>query len=136
MAYRFEKLEVWTRALDYSDQVHDIAQQLPKHERYNLADQMTRAANSIALNVAEGSTGLSDAEQDRFLRIAVRSLLETVATLHLVKRREYLDDVEFLREAYRESETLFAKLQAFRSSLDTDTSVREETIGYDDGVPF
>lgn len=121
MAYKFENLEVWTRALDYSDQVHDTAQQLPKHERYNLADQMTRAANSIALNVAEGSTGLSDAEQDRFLRIAVRSLLETVATLPLVKRRGYLDDVEPLREAYRESETLFAKLQAFRSSLDTDT---------------
>lgn len=52
MAYKFEDLEVWTRALDYSDQVHDIAEQRPKHERYNLADQMTRAANSIALNVA------------------------------------------------------------------------------------
>jgi four helix bundle protein len=52
MAYKFEDLEVWTRALDYSDQLYDIAEQLPKHERYNLADQMTRAANSIALNVA------------------------------------------------------------------------------------
>jgi len=52
MAYKFEDLEVWTRALDYSDQMHDIAEQLPKHERYNLADQMNRAANSIALNIA------------------------------------------------------------------------------------
>ena len=63
-------------------------------------------------------------------------MLETVATLHLVKRREYLNDVDPLREAYRESETLFATRHAFRSSLDTDTSVREETIGHDDGVPF
>ena len=136
MAYKFEDLEVWIRALDYSDQVHDIAEQLPKHERYNLADQMTRAANSIALNVAEGSTGLSDAEQDRFLRIAVRSLLETVACLHLIKRREYLEDLNPLREAYRESETLFAKLQAFRASLDTDSSVREPSVEYDDEAPF
>ncbi|WP_263841220.1 four helix bundle protein [Salinibacter sp.] len=53
MAYKFEDLEVWTRALDYSDQVHDIAQRLPKHERYNLADQITRAANNrLCLNVA------------------------------------------------------------------------------------
>ena len=53
MACKFEDLEVWTRALDYSDQVHDIAQRLPKHERYNLADQITRAANNrLCLNVA------------------------------------------------------------------------------------
>mgnify|MGYP006432827659 CR=1 FL=1 len=52
MAYKFEQLEVWQRALDYADQIHEIADELPKHERYNLADQMTRAANSIPLNVA------------------------------------------------------------------------------------
>ena len=52
MAYKFEKLDVWQRALAYSDQIHEIADQLPKHERYNLRDQMTRAANSIALNIA------------------------------------------------------------------------------------
>ena len=136
MAYKFEDLEVWQRALDYADQIHEIADELPKHERYNLSDQMTRAANSIALNIAEGSTGLSDAEQDRFLRIAVRSLLETVASLHLVKRRGYLDDLDPLRKAYQESETLFAKLQAFRASLDTDSTVQEGEIEYTDGAPF
>ena len=136
MAYKFENLEVWRRALDYADRIHEIAEQLPKHERYNLADQMTRAANSVCLNIAEGSTGLSDTEQDRFLRIAIRSLLETVASLHLVKRRGYLDDPDPLREAYQESETLFAKLQAFRHSLDSDADVREPPVEYDDNVPF
>ncbi|MCS3953301.1 four helix bundle protein [Salinibacter ruber] len=97
---------------------------------------MTRAANSIALNIAEGSTGQSDAEQDRFLRIAIRSLLETVASLHLIKRRDYLDDLDPLRAAYRESEALFAKLQALRSSLDTDSTVREPSVEYDDEAPF
>lgn len=52
MAYKFEQLDVWERALEYIDQIHDIAEHLPKHERYNLGDQMTRAANSIALNIA------------------------------------------------------------------------------------
>ena len=136
MAYKFERLDVWERALDYIDQIHEIADRLPKHERYNLSDQMTRAANSIALNIAEGSTGLSDTEQDRFLRIAIRSLLETVASLHLVKRRDYLDDPDPLREAYRDSETLFAKLQAFRSSLDSDADVGEPLVEYEDDVPF
>ena len=136
MAYKFEQLEVWNRALDYADQIHEVAEQLPKRERYNLADQMPRAANSVCLSIAEGSTGLSDTEQDRFLRIALRSLLETVATLHLVKRRDYLDDPDPLREAYRDSETLFAKLQAFRSSLDSDADVGEPLVEYEDDVPF
>jgi hypothetical protein len=148
MAYKFEKLDVWQRALDYSDQIHEIADQLPKHERYNLRDQMTRAANSIALNIAaqrllprsaqgaEGSTGSSDAEQGRFLQISIRSLLESVACLHLVKRQGYVDDIETLREAYRESETLFAQLQAFRSSIEGESSVQEDIVGYDDGAPF
>jgi four helix bundle protein len=136
MAYKFENLEVWRRALDYADRIHEIAEQLPKHERYNLSDQMTRAANSIALNIAEGSTGLSDTEQDRFLRIAIRSLLETVACLHLVKRRDYLDNLDTLRDAYRDSEILFAKLQAFRSSLEGDSTVQEPPIEYSDDPPF
>jgi four helix bundle protein len=136
MAYKFEQLDVWQRALAYSDQIHEIADQLPKYERYNLRDQMTRAANSIALNIAEGSTGSSDAEQGRFLQVAIRSLLESVACLHLVKRRGYVDDLETLRTAYRESETLFAPLQAFRSSIDGESSVQEDIVGYDDGAPF
>ena len=136
MAYKFENLEVWRRALDYADRIHEIAEQLPKHERYNLSDQMTRAANSIALNIAEGSTGLSDTEQDRFLRIAIRSLLETVACLHLVKRRDCLDNLDTLRDAYRDSEILFAKLQAFRSSLEGDSTVQEPPIEYSDDPPF
>ena len=63
-------------------------------------------------------------------------MLETVACLHLINRRDYLDDPEPLREAYRESETLFAKLQAFRSSLENDSRVRESPVEYEDNAPF
>jgi len=66
--------------------MYAIAEQLPPSEEYNLKSQITRAATSISLNIAEGSTGLSDAEQAQFLRIAIRSLLETVACLHLIER--------------------------------------------------
>ena len=117
MGYKFEKLEVWKRSLEYIDLIYAIAEALPASEAYNLKSQATRAANSIALNIAEGSTGLSDSEQARFLQIAIRSLLETVACLHLISRRNYLSDTDLLREAYRSSESLFAQLQAFRSTL-------------------
>ena len=137
MSYKFENLEVWQLALEYTDHVYQIAEQLPDHERFNLAEQMKRAANSIALNIAEGSTGLSDREQARFLSIASRSLIETVSALHLIHRREYLDDLKPLRETYTFSEKLFAKLQSFRSTLKDDSSTVQERIPpYDEGTPF
>jgi len=78
---------------------------------------LRRAAVSIALNIAEGSTGQTNAEQARFLGIAIRSLVETVACLHLIHRRGYLDDEDPLWETYQASEKLSAKLQAFRRAL-------------------
>jgi len=46
MACKFEDLDVWQRALDYTDRIHEIAEQLPKHERYNLSkDRGRRSAD-------------------------------------------------------------------------------------------
>jgi hypothetical protein len=44
-------------------------------------------------------------------------LLETVACQHLISRREYLPDVASLRKAYRQADTLAAKLQAMRKAI-------------------
>lgn len=117
MPYKFEHLEVWQQALDYVDQIYAIAAQLPTNENYNLRSQITRAATSVALNIAEGSTSQSDREQARFLGMVIRSLVETVACQHLISRRDYLADKTALRAAYQTSATLFARLQAFRRRL-------------------
>ena len=98
-----------------------------------------RAATSVVLNIAEGSTSQSDAEQARFLGFALRSLVETVACQHLINRRQYLGNPETLLNAYRLSEKLFAKLYAFRSSLSkAQGAVREESAlyEYDADTPF
>ncbi len=140
MSYKFERLEVWQLALEYIDLIYSIAEKLPRAEEYNLKSQITRAATSIALNIAEGSTSQSDAEQARFLGMATRSLIETVACQHLINRRGYLQESEQLRQAYRLSRTLFVKLQAFRNALSNNPSrkVNEEPALYetDDTTPF
>lgn len=134
MSYKFERLEVWQMALEYSDMLYVLAGQLPPDEKYNLSSQLTRAGTSIALNIAEGSTGQTDKEQARFLGLAIRSLVETVACLHLIHRRDCLPEPAPLREAYRFSEKLFAKLQSFRHSL-TNEGVHEPESDYGT-VPF
>jgi hypothetical protein len=65
MTYKFQRLEVYQLALDYIDLTYILAAALPKFEEYNLKSQVIRAATSVALNIAEGSTGQSDPEQSR-----------------------------------------------------------------------
>ena len=137
MTYKFEDLEVWKLALDYADLVYDIVKSLPNEEEFNLKSQLRRSVTSIGLNIAEGSTSQTNPEQARFISISIRSLLETVACFHMIHRRKYLENREMLRETYRSSEMLFAKLQAFRKSL-SNASIRDEREVYehDGAVPF
>lgn len=131
MTYKFEQLEVWQLALDYIDAIYSVAEKLPRNEDYNLKSQMIRAATSIALNIAEGSQGQTDAEQARFLGLSIRSLIETVACQHLIRRRKYLDDESLLDEVYSLSQTLARKLQSFRKSLSASShQVREGPSEY------
>ena len=131
MPYKFEKLGVWQAAVEYIDLIYLLAEELPKSEEYNLKSQIIRAATSVALNIAEGSTGQSDAEQARFLGMAIRSLVETVACQHFIRRRKYLTDTKMLDEAYAKSNDLARQLQAFRKSLMKNSkNIREENEPY------
>ena len=114
--YKFQRLEVYQLALEYVDAVYNLSRRPPESERFNLRSQSERAATSVALNIAEGSTSQSDAEQARFLGMAIRSLLETVACWDLVERRAYIRTDE-LEEAREQGHNLFVKLQAFRNKL-------------------
>ena len=114
--YKFEKLEVYQLALTYTDMIYTLVEKLPRFEENNLKSQIIRAATSVVLNIAEGSTSQSDLEQRRFLGMAVRSLIETVACQQLIRKRRYVAEEE-LEKAYDFSQTVFAKLQAMRRSL-------------------
>ena len=131
MTYKFEQLEVWKIALDYIDLIYKLAENLPRSEEYNLKSQIIRAATSVALNLAEGSQGQSDAEQARFLGMSIRSLIETVACQQIIRRRKYFQDETLLNISYEDSQILAKKLQAFRKSLsNTQYQVREDTSTY------
>lgn len=116
MAFKFENLKVWQISLDIADEVDLLAQDFPKHELYSLSGQLRRAANSISLNIVEGSTGLSNKEFKRFLKIANRSALEVVGCLFLARRREYINNDKFA-ELYGKIEMLVKMIQSLINSL-------------------
>jgi len=133
MPYKFEQLDVWKLALDYIDLIYKVAENLPRSEEYNLKSQITRAATSIALNIAEGSQGQSDAEQARFLGMSIRSLIETVACQEIIRRRGYFQDEAILNKAYQDSQTLARKLQSFRKSVSS-YQVKEDLPFYEESI--
>jgi four helix bundle protein len=116
MAYKFQQLKVYQLALGYVDKVYVLSRGLPVMERFNLQNQLERAATSIVLNIAEGSTGQSNIEQRRFLGLALRSYLETVACFDIIERQGYLPG-NTLMEIRELGHELFIKLQAFRKAL-------------------
>ena len=88
MAFKFEKLIVWQKSLDLSDEINQLAKSFPKDELYILASQIKRAADSVSLNIAEGSTGQSNPEFARFLGIALRSNIEVVGCIFWHKEED------------------------------------------------
>ena len=129
MPYKFEQLEVWKLAWDYLDLIYKLAENLPRSEEHNLRSQITRAATSIALNIAERSQGQSDADQARFLGMSLRLLVETVACQEIIRKRCYFQDENLLNVAYENSQILARKLQSFRKSI-SPYQVREESPLY------
>ncbi len=134
MAFKFEKLEIWKAALDYVDLVYDVAMHLPADERFNLKDQIRRAATSVQLNIAEGSTGQTDDEQARFLGMALRSLIETVACLLQAIRRKQIEAnaIPLARQMYRSASILSRRIQTMRKAIaPAQKWIREETVNYE-----
>lgn len=116
MAFKFEKLRVWQISLDYGEVIFKIALTFPDHEKYNLTSQIRRAVDSVALNIAEGSTGQSNAEFRRFLGYSIRSLAEVVTCLHKIKLRKYISEDDF-DKLYDQAFQLMNQIVALKNSL-------------------
>lgn len=97
MKFKFEKLLIWQKAMDFGEDMHVLSQTFPKIKTYNLSSQMLRAGDSIALNIAEGSILQSEKEFHKFLGYSIRSLAEVVTCLHKAKRRQYITEEIFTK---------------------------------------
>jgi four helix bundle protein len=110
--FRFREWPVYQLAKSFRKRIRDLAKRLPESERYLLRDQMSRAADSICLNIAEGSNKLSDIEFSKYLNNSETSLEEVVCCLDLVLSDGHITKGEF-DEYIREAEDLGAQLIAF-----------------------
>jgi len=113
MAFKFEKLRVWQISIELATEINTLTQKFPVHEKYVLTPQLQKAADSVAFNIAEGSTGQTDAEFKRFLSYSIRSGIEVVCGLYLGKHRNIISNGDF-DNLYIKYEDLIKKLQSLK----------------------
>ncbi len=116
MPFRFEGLEIWALARQFVAHIYEVTARFPAHERYALADQLNRAANSVVLNIAEGAGQDSDAQFSRYLGISNGSVSEVIGGLFLALDRGYIDSLTLTR-LYEEGDHLIRAITNFRKTL-------------------
>lgn len=116
MPFKFEQLDIWKLSIDLADDVHTLTRKFPKEEMFSLTSQFKRAADSVSLNISEGSIGQTNKEQRKFIGYSIRSIAECVTCLYLAIRRAYISQPEF-DSFYRQAEVLMGKTTTFRKSL-------------------
>ncbi len=92
MAYHsFEDLDVWKRSCSLTVKLYKL---LKACQDYGLKDQMTRAAVSIASNIAEGAERDSIPEFIRFLHIAKGSAAELRTQIYIAYKIDVISKKE------------------------------------------
>jgi len=84
--YDHHRMDVYEVAIQFISWREGALRRLPRSS--DLAEQLTRAASSIALNIAEGCGEYSGPERLRFFRIARRSATECDAVLDVAAARQ------------------------------------------------
>jgi four helix bundle protein len=95
MAFAFEKLIVYQKAMDFCAQICQTTETFPRGF-YFLVDQLNRAALSIATNIAEGNGRFTVRDRKNFFGIARGSVQECIPLLELAHRRGLIESPDHL----------------------------------------
>ncbi len=108
MAFPFEDLDVYKRSIQFSTEVESILDRERKRMSRSMADQLSRAALSIPLNIAEGSGRWHKPEKRQFFWIARGSSFECVPILEILLKKNFVTNEE--REAFRGQLEIIGKM--------------------------
>ena len=111
MGFKFEKLDVWRRSVDFANEMFSIADKLPKQYQFSLGEQLRRAALSVPTNIAEGAGRDGEKERKYFYRIAKGSIYEVVSLLVMIGKRSGISREDYRRH-YTEADEIASILTA------------------------
>ncbi len=113
--FPFEKLEAWQLARELVLAIYNVSKNFPANEQYGLISQINRAVISVASNLAEGSSRMSQKDQAHFSQLAYSSLMEVICQLNIAKELGFIrkEEYEKLRQSIM---VLSSKINALRRS--------------------
>jgi four helix bundle protein len=82
----FKHIRAWQRAHALAIALHKVAGSFSRAGHAHLRSQLTRAADGVAANIAEGCGAATNKEFARFLDISIKSANETEH--HLLSARD------------------------------------------------
>ncbi len=115
MAFKFENLGIWKRAIDYSEMIHNVTLSFPKTELFLLTHQLKKNADGIALKIAEGSSA-KNPEFKQHLNVAIRYAMNIISCLYIAKKRQLID-LALFKLLYQEAGELIHMIRRFRQTL-------------------
>ncbi|MBO4654804.1 MAG: four helix bundle protein [Bacteroidales bacterium] len=83
--FRFEDLRIYAKALDYTNWVYEVVPTFPIDKKEALGDVFVKSAQSIALNIAEGSSR-NKAQFVYYLKMAKSSVRECVVFTEIASK--------------------------------------------------
>jgi four helix bundle protein len=116
--FRFQKLEIWKKAIEIGHKLLDVADVLEAKKLYRFAEQVRGASLSISNNIAEGSGSSSKKDFAHFLNIARRSAFENANMVIVFKERGLIGQNE-RDELLRDLDEICRMITGFSRNLKT-----------------
>jgi four helix bundle protein len=86
------KLNAYKVSEELTLECYKLTGLLPSDEKFAMVQQIRRAALSVHLNIAEGSSRQSDVERRRYFEIARGSVVEIDAAIGIAHKLMYLNN--------------------------------------------
>ena len=117
MAFAFEELKVYQKALDFAVNVIETIDEIDApRKHFRQFEQIESSATSVSSNISEGKGRYSKKEFRQYLYIARGSLYETVTRLQIFRKLNWLNEVSY-NKLYTEAEEINKMLSGLINSI-------------------
>jgi four helix bundle protein len=103
---KHKSLDVYQAIRDLVTETYKVSLKLPTEEKFNMVQQMRRAALSVKLNFAEGCTRKSSQKRKRYFEVSrgsvveIDAVLETAVDLGYFKMENLKDSGQLLNRCF------------------------------------
>lgn len=90
----YRDLRIWRKGIELVKEVYELTKRFPTHERYGLADQLSRSSVSVPSNITEGQARQHTSEFRQILYVALGSAADVDTQITIARELGYVEEAE------------------------------------------